>query len=56
MLFGSKIAIAIAVSKAKTFIENKLYIIIMRILGIALLAFSAYFFYDGLRFLGIEFF
>ncbi len=51
MLVGSKIAIAIIVARSKVFIGQKLYISIMRILGIALLIFSILFFYDGFKYL-----
>ncbi len=51
-LIGSKILIAIIVSRSKVFINQKLYVIIMRVLGIALLIFSIIFFYDGYKYLG----
>jgi threonine/homoserine/homoserine lactone efflux protein len=51
MLVGSKITIAFLVERSKTFLKNKVYRIIMKILGICLFAFSLYFFYDGIRML-----
>ena len=51
-LIGSKISIAILVSRSKVFINQKLYIIIMRILGVALVIFSIIFFYDAYKYLG----
>lgn len=50
-LIGSKITIAIIVARTKVFIGQRLYISIMRILGIALLIFSVLFFYDGINYL-----
>lgn len=50
-LIGSKITIAILVSRTKVFIGQKLYITIMRILGIALLIFSIIFFYEAIKYL-----
>jgi threonine/homoserine/homoserine lactone efflux protein len=51
LLIGSKIAIAIVVARTKVFIGQKLYVWIMRILGLALLIFSIIFFYDGVQYL-----
>ena len=54
LLIGSKITIAILVARTKVFIGQKLYISIMRILGIALLIFSILFFYDGIKYLKLN--
>ena len=51
VLVGSVIIIAILVGRSKTFIKNKAYTWIMRIIGIALLVFAVYFFYDGIKIL-----
>lgn len=50
-LIGSKIVVAVLVSHTKRFINQKIYIIVMRILGIILLLFSILFFLDGLKYL-----
>ena len=49
ILVGSVIGIAIMVGRSKTFLKNKAYFWIMRILGIALLVFAVFFFYDGIK-------
>jgi threonine/homoserine/homoserine lactone efflux protein len=54
LLIGSKITIVILVARTKVFIEQKLYITIMRLLGIALLIFSILFFYDGIKYLKLN--
>ncbi len=54
LLIGSKITVAILVARTKVFIGQKLYISIMRILGIALLIFSILFFYDGIKYLKLN--
>ena len=51
LLIGSKIAIAIVVSRTKVFIGQNTYTLIMQILGIVLLLFSILFFYDGITYL-----
>lgn len=51
MLTGSKIAVAIITAKSKSFINQKSYIIMMRMLGLALLVFSVMFFYDGYKYM-----
>jgi threonine/homoserine/homoserine lactone efflux protein len=50
-LIGSKVLIAVLVAQTKVFMNQKTYIIIMRILGLALLSFSFMFFYDGIKYL-----
>lgn len=49
MLIGSKIGIAYLVEKSKSFVKNRAYKITMQILAVALLFFSALFFYDGIK-------
>jgi threonine/homoserine/homoserine lactone efflux protein len=53
-LVGSKVVLATIVGKSRTFLKNKAYILIMRILGILLLLFSLILFRDGLRFFGVQ--
>jgi len=50
LLVGSKVLIAYMVAKTKVFINQKAYVLIMRILGIALVLFSLLFFYDGMKY------
>lgn len=50
-LIGSKMLAAVIVGRTKAFINQRLYMLIMRFLGLALLVFSILFFYDGLRYL-----
>jgi threonine/homoserine/homoserine lactone efflux protein len=52
-LVGSKVVLAFIVGRSRTFLKNKVYILIMRILGILLLLFSLILFRDGLRLLGV---
>lgn len=49
MLIGSKVSVALLVEKSKAFLNNKIYRLTMRILGIVLFAFALYFFYDGIN-------
>jgi len=49
LLIGSKIVVAILVERSRTFLTNKVYIWIMRILGFSLLIFAALFIYDGIK-------
>jgi len=51
LLVGSKIIIAILVARSKAVLNQKIYMIIMRILGIILLCFSLLFFYEGIKYL-----
>lgn len=51
LLIGSKITIAIVVSRTKVFIRQNTYVLIMRFLGVVLLLFSILFFYDGITYL-----
>lgn len=50
-LTGSKILVAVLADKTKNFMNQGIYLILMRILGIALLIFSLIFFYDGVKYL-----
>ena len=53
LLIGSKIIIAIAVGKSKSFLTDKTYIYTMRLLGTMLVLLALFLFRDGLRLLGI---
>jgi len=50
-LTGSKVVVAFLADRTKQFINQKVYLILMRILGIALLIFSLIFLYDGVKYL-----
>jgi threonine/homoserine/homoserine lactone efflux protein len=50
-LTGSKIVVAFLVDRSKQFINQGIYLILMRILGVALLIFSLIFLYDGFKYL-----
>lgn len=50
-LVGSKMVIAIITGHSKKLINNKAYILIMKILGVVLFALSMMFFYDGVNYL-----
>ncbi len=50
-LIGSKVVVAFLVDRTKQFINQKVYLILMRILGIALLIFSLIFLYDAVKYL-----
>lgn len=51
LLLGSKIAVAVLSARSKFLMNQKSYLIVMRVLGIALLLFSILFFYDGVKYL-----
>ena len=48
-LLGSKIAVAIFVGRSKTFLNDKVYLYTIRILGIILCLFAIILFYDGFK-------
>lgn len=50
-LVGSKITVAVLVSHTKPLISSRIYIVIMRILGILLLLFALLFVIDGINYL-----
>ena len=52
-LIGSKIVVAFLVDRSKQFINQRIYLVLMRILGVALLIFSLIFLYDGIKYLQI---
>lgn len=49
LLIGSKISVALAVDRTKTFISDRLYIWIMRILGFSLAVFAVLFFIESAK-------
>lgn len=51
LLVGSKITVAFLVAGTKTILNQKVYVIITRVLGIVLLVFSLLFFYEGISYL-----
>ena len=51
MLVGSKIFVAFLVDKSKSFINSKLYIIILRLLGVVLLLFAFIFLKNGINYI-----
>ena len=51
-LVGSKVVLAMAVERSRSFLQGSVYIWVMRILGILLLFFSIVLFRDGFRLLG----
>ncbi|MDD2528063.1 MAG: LysE family transporter [Lentimicrobiaceae bacterium] len=51
LLIGSKVMIAFIVARTKVFMSQKIYVLVMRILGLVLLIFSLIFFYDGIKYL-----
>ena len=52
-LVGTKVALAVIVGKSGSFLKGKIYIYIMRTLGLLLFLFSILLFQDGLRLLGV---
>ncbi len=52
-IVGSKIAVAVAVGKFRSFLQSRTYIYTIRFLGAVLIVFSALFIVDGLKLLGI---
>jgi threonine/homoserine/homoserine lactone efflux protein len=53
-LVGSKVILAIIVGKSRTFLKDRIYLWIMRMLGILLLLFSLFLFRDGFNLLGVS--
>jgi threonine/homoserine/homoserine lactone efflux protein len=52
-LVGSKMLTALILGKSRQFLKNRYYIYILRLLGVALLAFAVIYLKDGLRYLGV---
>jgi threonine/homoserine/homoserine lactone efflux protein len=53
LLVGSKISIALVVDKSRAFLRNKVFIWILRILGLVLLIFAILLIKEGLSYLGL---
>jgi len=51
MLVGSKIVVALTVDRTRSLIAGRSYRIVMKVLGVVLLAFAAAFIYEGFRIL-----
>jgi threonine/homoserine/homoserine lactone efflux protein len=51
LLVGSKITVALLVERSKAFLKNEAYKVVMKILGISLLFFAFYFFFEGIKIL-----
>ncbi len=52
LLVGSKVILAMVVERSRTFLKGRIYIWVMRILGVLLIIFSLILFRDGLKLLG----
>ncbi len=52
LLVGSKVILALVVERSRTFLKGRLYIWVMRILGVLLIIFSIVLFRDGLELFG----
>jgi threonine/homoserine/homoserine lactone efflux protein len=50
-LIGSKIVVAFLVDRSKQFINQRIYLVLMKSLGVALLIFSLILLYDGIKYL-----
>lgn len=50
-LIGSKIVVTFLVDRSKQFINQRIYLVLMRSLGVALLIFSLILLYDGIKYL-----
>ncbi|MPM81327.1 hypothetical protein SDC9_128379 [bioreactor metagenome] len=50
-LIGAKIILAIVVNRSRSFLEGKMYIYIMRVLGFVLMFFALFLLNDGYRLL-----
>lgn len=49
LLAGSKIGVALLVDRTRTFLTNKVYILIVRILGLSLFIFAVLFFIESIK-------
>ncbi len=52
-LVGSKVMIAILASRSKVFLGQKSYLVVMKLLGVALIVFSVILVFEGLEHLGL---
>jgi threonine/homoserine/homoserine lactone efflux protein len=53
-LIGSKICLALVVGKSRAFLEGRIYVYTMRVLGALLFLFALLLFRDGLRLIGLS--
>lgn len=53
MLVGSKILLAVLAGSSKIFLNGRVYIYVLRFLGLVLCSFSLFLFHDGLKLLGL---
>ncbi|MCP3978885.1 MAG: LysE family translocator [bacterium] len=53
LLVGAKIALALVTSRGRGWLHTRAYVVVMRLLGLALFAYSAVFLLDGLQRLGL---
>jgi len=53
LLVGSKIVIALLVDKSKAIVSSRIYVYVVRVLGIALIVFAVLFLREGLDLLGV---
>ena len=53
-LVGSKICLALVVGKSRAFLEGRMYVYTMRVLGVLLFLFALLLFRDGLRLIGLS--
>ncbi len=55
MLVGSKLIIVLLVDRSKSYLNNRIYLFIVRLLGVGLLLFGIFFIKDGLTLMGSPF-
>jgi threonine/homoserine/homoserine lactone efflux protein len=53
LLVGSKVLVAVLAAKSRVFLSGRAYRLVMQTLGVLLAGFALFFFWDGLKFLGI---
>lgn len=53
LLVGSKVAVAVIVDRSKAWIHSRIYVYLIRALGVVLFVFALLFLRDGLRLLGV---
>lgn len=53
LLVGSKVVVAVLAARSRAFLTGGAYHFIMQALGVLLVAFALFFFWDGLKYLGV---
>ena len=53
LLVGSKVLVAVLAAKSRAFLSGRAYHLAMQTLGVLLAGFALFFFWDGLKYLGI---